>query len=252
MALVVEYQGTRYSGFQLQAHHPTIQGELEQALLKLTGEPTRVRGASRTDAGAHARGQVVDFLTSATFTTDTFLRGLNSYLPPDIKVRASHEVGLDFNARKDAASRVYRYTLLSSASPSPLLREFSHWVRDPLDVDVMVQAAGALVGTHDFSVLAAPLLPGRGGVRTVYCWDVWRREESVFLEVGADGFLPHQVRRTSSVILETGLGRLEPGAVKGILEGSTEVPNGCPYLPAKGLCLMAVNYKNFPPEEQWQ
>ena len=248
LALVVEYQGTRYSGFQLQVHHPTVQGELERALRNLTGESIRVRGASRTDAGAHAKGQVIDFLASASFTTETFLRGMNSYLPVDIKVRGSSEASLDFHSRKDATSRVYRYTVLAGQSPSPILREFSHWIRPPLDVISMVQAAGSLVGTHDFSALAAPLVSGRSGVRRVDRWDVWSDGELVLMEVEASSFLPHQVRKTSSVLLEIGLGRLEPMALQHIINGNMDVPSRCAYLPAKGLCLMAVKYKDFPSE----
>ena len=123
IALILDYDGTGYKGFQWQAHAPTIQGELERAIKGLTQENTRVRGASRTDAGAHARGQVVDFLTHAPYTTETFVNALNWHLPPDIKVRGAYQVSPDFSSRKDALGRTYRYTLLNARWPSALLRE---------------------------------------------------------------------------------------------------------------------------------
>ena len=250
LALIVEYQGTRYHGFQLQDGQPTIQGELERALQRLTSQDVRVRGASRTDSGAHARGQVIDFLTSAPLPTDTFLRGLNFHLPHDIKVRGSYEADADFHSRKSALSRTYRYTFLNSATPSPLMREFSHWVRNPLDVTTMNMAARALHGVHDFAPLAGTLPPGRTSRRQVHRWEVWREGDQVLMEATANGFLPHQIRRTGSVLLEIGLGRLEPQALQSILAGEAQVPAWCALLPARGLCLMSVEYNDFPPESK--
>ena len=250
LALVVEYQGTNYHGFQLQHNHPTIQGELEQALYRLTGEEVRIRGASRTDSGAHARGQVIDFLTTASLSAEVFLRGLNYYLPPDIKVRESYDTDHDFHSRKSALSRRYRYTFLNSPTPSPLMREFSHWVRDPLDVALMNEAARALHGPHDFAPLAGALPDGRTTVRNVRRWELWRDGDLVLMEAEANGFLPYQIRRTGSVLQEIGLGRLEPQALKSILANEIGVPAWCAVLPAKGLCLMSVEYNDFPPESK--
>lgn len=244
LALVVEYQGTRYHGFQLQSGPATIQGELEHALHQLTGQEVRVRGASRTDSGAHARAQVVDFATTTPLSCDTILRGLNFYLPPDVKVRGTYEVDLEFHSRTWAQSRTYRYTFVNSATPSPLMREFAHWVQDPLDVASMNQAALALCGAHDFAPLAGPVPPERGTVRNVTRWELWRDGEQVFMEAQGSGFLPHQVRKTGSVLLEVGLGRLDTQVLHRVLAGEMEVPAWCAYLPAKGLCLMAVKYRN--------
>ena len=250
LALVVEYQGTHYLGFQLQQGYPTIQGELEDALQRLTGQAVRIRGASRTDSGAHARAQVVDFLTMTPLSSEVFLRGLNSYLPPDIKVRGSYETDYDFHSRKSALTRRYRYTFLNSPTPSPLMREFSHWVRDPLDVDAMNDAAHALHGLHDFSCLAGTLPPDRTTVRDVRRWELWRDGDLVIMEAQANGFLPHQIRRAGAVLLEVGLGRMEPSVLDTILTGETVVPAWCAVLPAKGLCLMSVEYNDFPPESK--
>jgi len=120
LALIVEYDGTGYHGFQMQAGEPTIQGEIERALKKLTGERIRIVGAGRTDAGVHARGQMVSFSCPSKLSLETVIRALNFHLPSDIAVKAGSEVDKSFSARRDALSREYRYTILNSATPSPL------------------------------------------------------------------------------------------------------------------------------------
>jgi tRNA pseudouridine38-40 synthase len=247
IVLILDYDGTKYKGFQWQAHDPSIQGEVERAIESLTREKARVRGASRTDAGAHARGQVVDFLTHAPYTTETFVNALNWYLPPDIKVRGAYRVSPDFSSRRDAVGRTYRYTLLNARWPSALLRDFSHWVSSPLDIARMKEAASYLPGTHDFAALTSSLPLGRNAVRRVGRWDVWRDGELVFIEAEATGFLLHQIRRTNGILVDIGLGRLPVEIMKEIMDGTRKELSYCPSLPAKGLCLMSVNYQNFPP-----
>ncbi len=248
LALIVEYQGTRYCGFQLQDGQPTIQGELETALHRLTGQAVRIRAASRTDSGAHAKAQVVDFLTGGPLSHDVILRGLNHHLPPDIKVRSIYDTDQEFHSRKAAIARRYRYTFLNSPTPSPLMREFSHWVRNPLDLPAMNEAASALIGVHDFAPFAAALPAGRTTIRKVRRWELWREQDLVLMEAEANGFLPHQIRRTGAVLLAVGLGRLEPRVLQDIISGAIQVPAWCAVLPAKGLCLMSVEYDDFPPE----
>ena len=242
MVLVLEYDGTRYSGFQWQANAPTIQGTVEQALESFTRERTRIRGASRTDSGAHATGQVVDFLTQAVYPPETFARALNWHLPPDIRVRGVWEASPDFHARFKAVSRVYRYSIWNDRWPSALWRDYSHWVTSSLDVEKMVEAASHLPGSHDFSVLAVSLPPDRSGVRNVKRWDVWREGSLVHIEAEADGFLPHQVRRTNGILVEVGLGRLSPEVITHIIDGTSKEIKNCPPLPARGLCLRKVHY----------
>lgn len=242
LALLLEYEGTRYKGFQRQVRAPTIQEEVERAIKGLTGETTRIRGASRTDAGAHARGQVAEFLTHAPYKTESFVSALNWYLPPDIRVRGARETPLEFNARKDALSRVYRYTTLNTRWPSALARGFSNWVSGHLDVAGMGEAASHLRGTHDFRALVPSLPPQRSAVRRVERWDVWREDETVLIEAEANGFLPHQVRRTNGLLVEIGLGKLPVDTFKSIVEGGLKELRSCPSLPAKGLCLMRANY----------
>ncbi len=246
LSLILEYDGTRYKGFQWQSNVPTIQGELERAIKSLTGETTRVKGASRTDSGAHAKGQVVDFLTSAPYTTDTFSNALNWHLPSDIVVRGAHEVPHGFNSRKDAASRVYLYTVLNSRWPSALLRGYSHWVSSRLDVERMQEASSRLAGVHDFSALAMSLPPGRSPVRRVKRWEVSRQGELVLIESEANGFLPHQIRMTNGILVEVGLGRRPVEAIGDLTGGPPREPRHVPSLPARGLCLVEVKYQKIP------
>jgi tRNA pseudouridine38-40 synthase len=246
LALVLEYDGTRYSGFQWQANAPTVQGEVEGAIRSLTGESVRVRGASRTDAGAHAKGQIVDFLTRSPHTTETFIKALNWHLPPDIRVRGAWDAGLDFNSRKDAISRVYRYTLLNARWQSALLRATSFWVRASLDIAAMSEAAEHLRGTHDFSALTVALPPGKSGIRRVYRWEVWREGETVLIETEGNSFLPHQVRKTNGLMVDIGRGRLPAEVMKKVVNGSAGGLDRLPLLPARGLCLMKVNYRGLP------
>ena len=243
LALLAEYEGTRYNGFQLQSNAPSIQGELERALKSLTGEDIRIRGASRTDAGAHAKGQVIDFVTNALHPVQTFVKALNWHLPEDIRIRGGCETTPSFSARKDAIAREYRYTIFNSRWPSALLRRSAHWVRNPLDINKMQEAAQYLVGTHDFSALTIKLPPDRSPIRTVHRWTVESECENIYIDAEANGFLPHQIRCTNGVLLDIGRGGAPIDTLKLLLNGSLEQLKNRPLLPAKGLCLVRVKYR---------
>jgi len=245
LALVVEYDGTAYQGFQAQAGLPTIQGEMERALHRFTGEVIRIRGASRTDVGAHACGQVVDFLTCRDYAVEVFPKALNFYLPADIKVQEAHEVVPEFHSRKDATSRTYRYYILNRPWPSPLRRHICHRVKEPLDETKMAIAARYLVGRHDFRALTAGYPADRSTVRTVYRWDIWREDDTVVVECEANGFLRHQIRRASALLIEIGKGRRPEGMIGELLDGKLEGTVELPSAPGHGLCLMKVTYPNF-------
>ena len=242
--MVVEYDGTRYAGFQLQSGQPTIQGEIETAINRFTGERTRIRGASRTDSGAHAQGQVVDFLSQAPYTMDRFPHALNHYLPPDIRVQQAHRVGLDFNSRRDAESRTYRYRIMNRPWPSPIHRFDHHWERDPLDIDKMDRAAQALAGVHDFRPLSTGFPGDRSAVREVFRWGVTAEEDAVVVECEATGFLRHMIRRANAILVEVGKGRWPETATGEVLDGLERVPRKPLSLPARGLCLINVKYPN--------
>jgi tRNA pseudouridine38-40 synthase len=243
--LIVEYDGTQYVGFQVQLDQPTIQGAIEQALFAFTGERIRIRGASRTDSGAHANGQVVDFLTRVNYPVGNFPRALNYYLPADIKVQAAFQVAADFHSRKNAASRIYRYQILNRDWPSPLGRQTQHWVREKLDADTMSLAAQHLVGVHDFRPLALSHPLEKSAVRQVMRWDVRREQETIVIECEANGFLKHQIRRANAILIEVGKGKWPTRIVKDTLD--CQLPEGLvwPLLPARGLCLTQVKYLDF-------
>ena len=240
--LIIEYDGTGYHGFQLQAKLPTIQGEIERALGELTGERRRVLTASRTDAGVHARGQVVSFRTDSQLAATTFVSGLNHYLPDDIAIRAACRVSDSVNVRRDAVSREYRYYILNSPTRSPIRRRFSYPVPGELDIEAVNEACRVLVGEHDFASFASQMEVGRKGtVKNVYRAGVEREEELVVFDMVANSFLPHQVRNTIGVLLKVGSGRMNTGEVIDIMEARKPGLAG-PTVPACGLFLERVNY----------
>lgn len=252
LALLIEYEGAEYAGFQWQAQEPTIQGELEKAIFRLTGENVRVRGASRTDSGAHALGQVADFETGSLYTSETFVAALNYYLPADIRILSAAQVDGSFNSRRDAASRTYRYRILNRPRPSAIWRRHSHWIAESLNVEYMNQAAQALVGVHDLRPFAPAHPADRSAVRRVDRWDVApARDDQHIIDITceASGFMRHQIRRTNGVLVAIGRGNLPVGTIKEILRGQQDSSKGTsidsiPTLPAKGLCLVNVKYRN--------
>ena len=250
IALLIEYDGTRYRGFQWQPDAPTIQSELELAIEKLTGEKVRVAGAGRTDTGVHARGQVAAFLASSDFPPETLLQALNHHLPKDISVHNASEVDLDFDPRRDAISRRYRYAIYNSATPSPLQRGHTCHVRGALDMTAMDTAASFLVGVHDFASFAkSPEAPGASTVRHITETSVHRDGIFVILEMEGNAFLTHQVRRTAGALVEIGRGRMTTDEFRELIERPTS-GLASPTLPPQGLYLEEVRYPHpgpFPP-----
>ncbi|MBI4297194.1 MAG: tRNA pseudouridine(38-40) synthase TruA [Chloroflexi bacterium] len=248
IVLLLEYRGTAYHGFQLQLEIPTIQGELEVALKRLTGEECRVRAAGRTDAGVHARGQVASFGTASHLPEAAFVAGLNSHLPGDIAVRAARHIEDSFDVRRHARSREYSYLVLNRATPSPLLADQAYWVKQPLDGGAMARAAQALAGRHDFRAFAAPL-GNRSPVRTIYRAHISRKGWLLSFHFEADSFLPRQVRRMVGALLEMGRGRLSGEGMTALLEGTGTAEFAAPPW---GLYLEKVNYdvQLFPQEDE--
>jgi tRNA pseudouridine38-40 synthase len=244
----MEYDGTRYHGSQLQSNAPTIQGETESALYKLTGERIRVSMASRTDAGVHAKGQVVGFRTKACFPPETWVEAMNHYLPKDISVREAYEVEDPFDVRRRASSREYRYHILNRHAPSPLWRHFSESVPQRLDVEAMNAACAVLVGERDFAPFA-PATYTRSTRRRVLRAEVNRRRDLVLFDMEATSFLPHQVRNTVGGLVKVGLHKM---SVESFREKSCSGEAGTigPTAPARGLCLMNIKYPDLPPSEE--
>ena len=242
IVLIMEYDGTHYHGFQLQDGFPTIQGETEEALWKLTGERLRVMAASRTDAGVHAKGQVVSFRTKSPLPLPAFINGLNYYLPRDIAVKAAHRVGDSFNVRRDAISREYNYYILNSLTRSPIRKGFSYLVTGHLDIEAMNLACQALIGEHDFASFASCIGVGtKNTMRNVYRAKIDKDGELAVFNMVANSFLPHQVRNTVGALIRVGLGKVSVDQFHSIIEAKKPGLAG-PAAPACGLCLMRINY----------
>jgi tRNA pseudouridine38-40 synthase len=242
IVLVVEYDGSNYSGSQLQNNAPTIQGELEKALHKLTEKKIRIKAASRTDAGVHARGQVISFKTDAARPLTAYVDGLNHYLPQDIAVKAAYRAADSLDVRRHATSREYRYTILNSDTRSPLRRQDTCLVGGKLNVSAMRRACRALVGRHDFaSFVSSPEAVAKGTVRQVHQAEIKREGDTIVFDMVANAFLTHQVRNTVGALLKVGQGKMTPDEFAGLVEAKTPGLAG-PTAPAGGLCLERVNY----------
>ena len=242
MVLIIEYDGTRYHGWQLQSGLPTVQGEIEKALLKLTGEKARVMAASRTDAGVHARGQVISFLTRAAFYQQTFVKGLNYYLPRDIAVKEAYRMEDSVNVRRDAVSREYRYHIFNSQTRSPLKEGFSYRVAGHLDIDAMNRACRVIIGRHDLASFSSGTgAEGRSTVRNVNRAEFHRDGEMVIFDMVANAFLSHQVRSTVGALIRVGLGKMSDDQFYCIMDAREPGLAG-PTAPACGLCLIQVKY----------
>jgi len=241
LALLVEYDGSRFAGSQLQKNAVTVQGVLEEAILKATSEASRVAFAGRTDTGVHARGQVASFRTASTLDAETSRRALNAWLPEDVTIREVADVARDFDPRRDASRRHYRYVIDNRASRPALARGLAWHVPGELDVDSMSEAARSITGRRDFAAFASRLEDASAStIRELNCFAVSRRGASIVIDLEANAFLPHQVRRMTGALVEVGRGKLSPEQYVALLEGAPA--SAGPAAPPHGLYLMHVYY----------
>lgn len=239
--MVVEYDGTGYSGFQRQPGRRTIQDELEQAIVRVTGEQSPVVPAGRTDAGVHAVGQVVHFDTGSRLAPEDMQRALNAVLPEAVSVSDLAVVDSGFHARYSARARHYRYTILNRAVRSPLAARYAAQVARPLDVAAMQSAADRLVGDHDFASFGGKMWDGGTTRRTVYSLVVTRLGDRVTVDVSANAYLSRMVRSIAGCLVAAGLGEIRPDEVSGIL-AARDRARVKRLAPPEGLCLMQVDY----------
>ena len=243
-ALIVEYDGTRYSGFQYQNNANSIQEEIETAIARFTGEAVRIKAAGRTDTGVHALGQVVAFDTDTVHPAEVVLRALNSHLPNDIAVKSSCAVSDAFDPRRHAVSRTYVYTIDCARTRSPLRRRTSYHLGRRLAVDHMMEAAELLEGVHDFAQFAGrPERADASTVREVHSIEIRECGEVVRIEVIGNAFLPHQVRRMAGSLVDAGLGKLTTEHIRQMLKGRPSSVTAR-ALPPHGLCLVSIQYEN--------
>jgi len=238
---VLEYDGTNFAGWQQQAKGRTVEGELRSALRAITGQDHVVYGAGRTDAGAHAEGQVASFHTDGRIEPRRLMAALNARLPEDVAVLSAQEVPDGFHARYSARWRRYRYRYLDRAARPALERARCWHVRGPLDVKAMSQAAKALIGRHDWTSYCSASEPARDRVREMRSARVVRRGEFVELELVAEGFLRGMVRSIAGGLAEVGLGE-RPHAWVGDLLRARDRGRSPRTAPAGGLILMEVIY----------
>lgn len=241
--LEVAYEGTNYCGWQIQPNKITVEGVLNDALSKLLGQEIKVIGASRTDSGVHAMGNVAVFDTDSPIPGEKFSYALNQRLPEDIIVRGSREVSLDFHPRKCVSEKTYEYRILNATFPVPTLRNttlFHHYL---LDTSKMQQAANHLVGEHDFKSFCSIKTQTETTIRTIHAITVEKNQEIITIRVTGNGFLYNMVRIIAGTLLNVGSGLLSPESIPEILN-SLDRENAGPTAPAKGLTLVKINYKN--------
>ena len=238
---VVAYDGTDFSGWQRQPGMRTVEGVLEDAIRALLGEEVFVRGAGRTDAGVHADGQVASFALASRIPPHGLLRGLNSILPADVALQDVDEAPAAFDARFSARGKVYRYTVWNHVVRSPRHARTAWHVRRVLDMATIRQAAGALVGEHDFRAFRASDCERRTTRRLVRRLDVDRQGAVLTFEIEATAFLKNMVRIVVGTLVDVGRGHLPPEAIARMLETGDRAAGGI-TAPPQGLTLLRVIY----------
>lgn len=244
--IILEYDGTEYHGWQIQPEGQTIQGLLTEILSRLDHRPVTVHGASRTDAGVHACGQVANFFLHREMAECDLRRALNANLPPDVRVKHVEFVPADFHARYHALSKTYRYRIYCGPVVSPFLYRYVHHLAVPVEIEPMEKAAEVLLGEHDFSAFSTRERPGRSRIRRVLEVKLWRRQDVVTFEITANGFLRYMVRAIMGTLWEIGRGKRPVEDMAHLLQAGDRRLAG-PTLPAKGLTLVRVDYGEMRP-----
>jgi len=238
----IEYDGTPFVGWQMQANGPSVQGVLGRAIARLTGEEVQLFGAGRTDAGVHALAQVAHFDLARTWETDRIRDGLNHHLRPDpVAVLAAAEVDDGFHARFDATRRVYRYRIVNRRADLALARDRAWLVHSALDAAAMHEAAQALVGRHDFTTFRAAQCQAKSPLKTLERFTVGRLGDEVVLDVEARSFLHSQVRSMAGSLKLVGEGKWSRADLEAALRQCDRTACG-PVAPACGLYLVQVDY----------
>ncbi len=240
--LLIEYDGTSYHGWQRQKKDRTIQGEIERAIMTMTGEKITISGSGRTDAGVHALGQVANFSCKAKIPQDAFQRGINSLINEDIVIKECTGTDEKFHARFDAKSKAYRYWILNRPLPSAIFSRYSWFIRKKLDINAMSYAAEHLSGTHDFKAFEGSGSPRPTSTRTISNIH-FKKNKDGFLtfNIEANAFLKYMVRNIVGTLVDVGRERITPDDFKTILLSKNRSMAGI-TAPAKGLFLMKVAY----------
>ena len=239
--LTVAYDGTNYHGWQLQNNGITIEAELNRCLTQLLGEQIQVIGASRTDSGVHALGNIAVFDTETRMPADKVSYALNQRLPEDIRIQKSEEVALDWHPRHCESRKTYEYRIYRGEFPMPTKRLYAYFTYHPLNVENMRKAAALLVGEHDFKSFCQTGAQVESTVRTLYSLEIEEQGAELVLRVCGNGFLYNMVRIIAGTLMEAGWGKRQPEEMKAILEAKSRSAAG-PTAPACGLTLMKYEF----------
>ena len=247
--ILIQYDGTRYRGWQSQnSTDETIQGKIAAVLARLSGEEVQVIGSGRTDAGVHARGQVANFHMGGNHTTDEIRDYLNQYLPEDIAVSLVEEVDERFHSRYQAKDKTYLYRIHTGLVPEVFERKYVYDYKTPLSVERMRQAAALLVGTHDFRSFCGNKKMKKSTVRRIYDIRIEELAQEIRIYYTGDGFLQNMIRILTGTLIEIGDGRREPEDILRILEALDRAAAGY-TAPACGLTLFSVSYDRMSASE---
>lgn len=245
LSLEIEYDGTNYCGWQIQTRHKrkkSIQEVIEKTLHKILQERVKLIAQGRTDSGVHAKAQIANFKTASGININKLKKSLNQLLPEDIAVNKIKEEASGFHSRFDVKSKVYRYTIFNRRYPSVFLREITYFYPYPLDLEVMRNESRVILGRHNFKSFQASDKKERNPVKIIKRLDIRKKGSLVYIDIEADGFLYNMVRNIVGTLIEIGRGRFSAGSLIRILSSKDRSLAG-PTVPAKGLCLLKVNYK---------
>lgn len=242
IAIKLEYDGTRYNGWQVQGNtERTLQGKLEELLKKLFGRYIEIHASGRTDAGVHAKGQVANFKVETGLSAEEIMDEMNKYLPSDVAVSSAWEADLKFHSRLSAKSKIYEYRILLG-KPDVFKRRYSYFHPERLDIDAMKKAAEYFIGSHDFKAFCDNKRMKKSSVREIYSLEIREEGGEAVISVRGSGFLYHMVRLISGTLIEVGEGRRKPESIKAVIESMDRAEAGF-LAPPEGLFLMEVFYE---------
>jgi tRNA pseudouridine38-40 synthase len=239
--LLIEYEGSAYHGWQFQSNGLSVQEVFEKCILKIVKRKTTLHSSGRTDAGVHAEGMVAHFTTASKMTEGEFMKAFNSLLPHDIVVKEVLVVSMEFDARRSAGKKTYRYTILNRNYPSALLYRRCLFIPFPLDISAMRRAKSYLVGKHDFTSFRAANCGAKNPIREIFKIKLVKKAEFIFLTFEGGGFLKHMVRNIVGTLVQVGRRQIKASHVKFILESKDRQKAG-PTAEPQGLCLISVDY----------
>lgn len=239
--IIIEYKGTNYAGWQIQKNGVTVQGVMQDALIKLFGREIELTSSGRTDAGVHALNQVAHFDADTLIPADKIPFALNTLLPMDISVKSCEITDNSFHARYGAKSKTYVYKMYYSPFRSPLLLDTCHWIVKRPDIEIMKKGAELLIGEHDFKFFRAAGSNVKNTVRRIYSIEIEEKDNLISIAVRGNGFLYNMVRILAGTLLYAGMGKLTIQDLQSIMEKGDRKRAG-KTLPANGLCLLKVEY----------